>query len=164
MSSDTRYRSRPITKADFDFIVRVVDHWWDGPIAILAHPVFFYELGGHARVVEDSHNDGEVVGFLLGFIARGSERIGGDVPRTEDVGYVHLVGIHPQHRRQGVGRALYGAFIETCRAAGCTQMKAVTLPGNVGSQRFHRAIGWDIVEDVDYAGQGRKRVVMTLGL
>lgn len=161
MPSDTRYRSRPITKADFDFIVRVVDHWWDGPIAILAHPIFFYELGGHARVVEDRESDGEVVGFLLGFIARGTERGGGD---AGDVGYVHLVGIHPQHRRQGVGRALYEDFIETCRRAGCTQMKAVTLPGNIGSQRFHAAIGWKIVEDPNYAGPDRKRVVMTLKL
>jgi GNAT superfamily N-acetyltransferase len=164
MPSDTRYRSRPITKADFDFIVRVVDHWWDGPIAILAHPIFFYELGGHARVVEDGECDGEVVGFLLGFIAKGSERVTPVANDGGDVGYVHLVGIHPQHRRQGVGRALYGDFIETCRRAGCTQMKAVTLPGNVGSQRFHGAIGWTIAEDVHYAGPDRKRVVMTLKL
>jgi GNAT superfamily N-acetyltransferase len=160
MSTNARYRSRPITKADFDFIVRVIDHWWDGPIAILAHPVFFYELGGHARVVEDTEGDGEVVGFLLGFIAPRSERTEG----TGDVGYVHLVGIHPKHRRQGVGRALYHDFIETCRAAGCTQMKAVTQPGNVGSLQFHQAIGWTIVEDPDYAGPSRKRVVMTIDL
>ena len=33
------------------------------------------------------------------------------------VGYVHLVGIHPDYRRRGVGRLLYTQFVEECRQA-----------------------------------------------
>ena len=140
--------TRRITKADFDRIVEVIDHWWGGPISTFAHPIFFYELGDMALVVEEN---GTLIGFLLGFLAR--------VP--EPVGYVHLVGIHPEHRRKGVGRLLYSKFTTAAADAGCTRLKAITTTGNEGSLRFHLAQGWQAQEIDDYAGPGRKRIVFT---
>ncbi len=150
-------RVRAMTKPDFDTVVQVVDHWWSGPIAVLAHPVFFYELGKHARVVEDVSRGGRFVGFLLGFIAPAD----GERPAC---GYVHLVGIDPQYRRQGVARALYTDFTTACVAAGCRLMKAITTVGNEGSLRYHEALRWSWHEDENYAGPGRRRVVLTLQL
>ena len=141
--------TRRITKADFDRIVEVIDHWWGGPISTFAHPIFFYELGDMSLVVE---SEGSLIGFLLGFVAHG------------DTGYVHLVGIHPEHRRKGVGRALYAKFTEASVAAGCTKLKAITTTGNDGSIRFHLAQGWQAQEIDDYAGPGRKRIVFTKDL
>ncbi len=142
--------TRPLTKADYDHIVRVIDQWWEGPTSALAHPIFFYELGRWARVVE---SDGTLVGFLLGFVTEAK------------LGYVHLIGIHPQHRRQGVARLLYASFEQVCREAGCTGLKAITTHGNDGSVRFHQALDWTVTEVADYAGPGRGRVVFekTLG-
>ena len=137
--------TRPLTKADYDQIVRVIDRWWGGPTSALAHPIFFYELGQLARVIEA---DGVLVGFLFGFIC-------------PSVGYVHLVGIHPDYRRRGVGRLLYRAFEEDCRREGCGELKAITTPGNEGSVRFHHAQGWAMAEIEDYAGPGRQRIVFT---
>ena len=84
-----------------------------------------------------------------------------DVGRT---GYVHLVGIHPEYRRRGVGRLLYHKFTGACREAGCDAMKAITTIGNEGSLRFHLAVGWTAAEDDNYAGSARKRVVFTRDL
>jgi GNAT superfamily N-acetyltransferase len=140
--------TRKITKTDFDRIVEVIDHWWGGPISTFAHPIFFYELGDMALVVE---HDGTLIGFLLGFLAH--------VP--EPVGYIHLVGIHPEHRRRGVGRLLYSKFTESARALGCAKLKAITTTGYEGSLRFHLAQGWQSQEIDDYAGPGRKRIVFT---
>src|SRR5204862_5383804 len=56
--------TRPLGKQDYDHIVQIIDRWWGGPTTALAHPIFFYELGAMARVVE---HDGILVGFLLGF-------------------------------------------------------------------------------------------------
>ncbi len=139
-------RSRPLTKRDYDEIVGVIDHWWEGPTTALAHPMFFYELGRLARVVES--DEGKLVGFLLGFVADGSR-----------VGYVHLVGIHPEWRRKGVARLLYRTFEADCRAEGCTGLKAISTLGNEGSVLFHEALGWAVREAGDYAGPGRARVV-----
>ena len=88
--------------------------------ATFAHPIFFYELGDNALIVEE---DGRLIGFLLGFI----------VFKAPKTGYVHLVGIHPDFRRKGVGRLLYETFTERCRGLGCHRMKAITTPGNEGS-------------------------------
>jgi GNAT superfamily N-acetyltransferase len=149
--------ARPITKVDFDRIVQVVDHWWDGPIAVLAHPIFFYEFGKYARVVEDISRDGRLVGFLLGFVLPAD----GETPA---VGYIHLVGIDPSYRRKGVARALYHEFLSTCIEAGCKRIKAITTVGNEGSLRFHEALGFVGHDDPDYAGPGRKRLVLTRDL
>ncbi len=143
-------QTRPLTKADYDQIVRVIDRWWGGPTSALAHPMFFYELGRLARVVE---SDNLLVGFLLGFICPDAE-----------VGYVHLVGIHPDYRRRGVGNLLYKAFEEDCAREGCRRLKAITTQGNEGSVRFHQALGWSMAEVEDYAGPGRLRIVFTKSL
>ena len=143
-------QTRPLTKGDYDRIVTVIDHWWEGPTNALAHPIFFYELGLLARVVEE---DGQLVGFLFGFISPGFAS-----PDTQ-VGYVHLVGIHPDYRRRGVARLLYAAFEDDCRASGCAGIKAITTHGNEGSVRFHAALGWAVNEVDNYAGPGRSRIV-----
>ncbi len=150
---------RPITKGDFDRVVEVIDHWWGGPIGTFAHPIFFYELGGAALVVEEGSL---MIGFLLGFVVAGASAAG-PVRTSGDAhcGYVHLVGIHPDFRRRGVGRLLYDRFTRDCRAAQCAGMKAITTPGNEGSIRFHVALGWDMQEVDDYAGPGRRRIVFT---
>jgi GNAT superfamily N-acetyltransferase len=140
-------QTRPLTKPDYDQIVSVIDRWWGGPTSALAHPMFYYELGRHARVVE---SDGVLVGFLFGFVCAESH-----------VGYVHLVGIHPDYRRRGVGGILYEAFEGHCVGEGCRELKAITTLGNEGSVRFHQAQGWSMAEVEDYAGPGRLRIVFT---
>jgi ribosomal protein S18 acetylase RimI-like enzyme len=142
---------RGITKRDYDYIVSVLDRWWGGPSGERAHPIFFYELGENALIAEE---DGEVVGFLLGFIA----------PSSPPSAYVHLVGINPDHRRRGVGKDLYAHFTRRAQGAGAARIKAITTVGNEGSIRFHQALGFAMREDTDYAGIGRSRVVFTKDL
>jgi GNAT superfamily N-acetyltransferase len=153
---------RRVSKNDFDRIVEVIDHWWGGPIGTFAHPIFFYELGDEALVVELG---GEMIGFLLGFVVprarAATPEDTGLVDPSGPTGYVHLVGIHPDFRRRGVGRLLYDRFTEACRAAECVRMKAITTQGNEGSIRFHVALGWDAQDVEDYAGPGRRRIVFT---
>jgi GNAT superfamily N-acetyltransferase len=139
--------TRPLVKRDYDQIVQVIDRWWGGPTGSLAHPLFFYELGSMAKVVE---HDGLLVGFLFGFIAPGPPR----------VGYVHLVGVHPDYRRRGVARILYQTFEEDCRAQGCVDLKGIMTTGNEGAIAFHKANGWQATHVEDYAGPARPRVVL----
>jgi GNAT superfamily N-acetyltransferase len=150
---------RHITKRDFNRIVEVIDHWWGGPIGTFAHPIFFYELGDQALVIEQGS---EMIGFLLGFIVPRAEHAAtASAADSVKTGYVHLVGIHPDYRRRGVGRQLYDRFVEESRVAGCLRMKAITTPGNEGSIRFHVALGWNMQDVEDYAGPGRRRIVFT---
>ncbi|MDQ3036388.1 MAG: GNAT family N-acetyltransferase [Myxococcota bacterium] len=154
---------RGITKKDFDHVASVLDRWWGGPSREQAHPIFFYELGEHALIADD---DGEVIGFLLGFMTgerTTGERTTGEgvAPAVPRVAYVHLVGIHPEHRRRGVGKRLYEVFTERARQADASRIKAITNVGNDGSIDFHRALGFQVTLDADYAGPSRPRVVFT---
>lgn len=140
---------RGLTKADFDVIVSVSDRWWGGPSSDRTHPVFFYELGERGLVAE---HDGEMIGFLFGFVAPGTTG-------SADTAYVHMVGIHPDHRRQGVAKKLYEAFAQACKQRGCQRIKSITTVGNENSVRFHEALGFSVYEDPNYAGPGRPRLV-----
>ncbi len=143
--------ARALEKPDYDRIVQVIDRWSGGPTSILAHPIFFYELGELGQVVEDH---GEVVGFLFGFAAR----------RQPVEGYVHIVGVHPSMRRAGIGRSLYERFETACREQVCCAVKSMTTPGNSASITFHQALGYDVTQVDDYAGPGRPRVVFRKSL
>ena len=143
--------TRGITKQDFDEIVTVMDHWWGGPSGTAPLTIFFYEFGASALITEEN---GTMVGFLLGFVT----------DRQPRVGYVHLVGIHPQYRRRGVAKALYEEFTRRAQSEGATQIKAITTPGNAGSIEFHRALGFKIEDVHDYAGPDRGRFVFTRDL
>lgn len=138
---------RGITKADFDYIVAVLDNWWGGPSSERASPFFFHELGEWALIAEDG---GRVVGFLLGLVS----------PRTS-TGYVHLVGIDPAFRRKGVGQELYRKFFDSCRHEGLSQIKAIGMVGYEAAAKFHTALGFESQEVPDYAGPGRARVVFS---
>ncbi|MEM7608530.1 MAG: GNAT family N-acetyltransferase [Myxococcota bacterium] len=137
-----------MSKQDFDTITSVLDRWWGGPAGQRADPPFFYELGAGALV---ARQDGQIAGFLLGFVA----------PLDPPIGYIHLVGIHPDQRRRAVGKRLYERFIDNCHAQGITQLKAISPVGDEGALRFHVALGFEAQEVSDYAGPGRARVVYT---
>jgi ribosomal protein S18 acetylase RimI-like enzyme len=142
---------RALAKQDYDQIVQVIDRWSGGPTSTLVHPLFFYEWGRFGLVVE---RESQLVGFLFGFVTNASPA----------VGYIHLLGIHPEFRRRGIGRLLYSKFEEDCRGGGSSMLKAMTTPGNESAMAFHRALGFNVELIEDYAGPGRPRVVFAKDL
>ena len=129
MSPELRFR-RPV-ETDHAVIVGEVDEWWNGrSLHQLLPRLWFQHFTGTSWVVEDA--GGRVVGFLVGFIS----------PDRPAEAYVHMVGISPNHRRSGLGRALYERFFEDVRERGARRVSAVTWPGNRVSVGFHRALGF----------------------
>lgn len=142
---------RAMSQADYGYLASVLDRWWGGPSGQRAEPLFFYELGDLALVAE---RDAEVVGFLFGFQTSVDSKLA----------YVHLVGIHPQHRRGGVGKQLYERFSARCRDQGAERLKAIAAVGDEAAVRFHLALGFAAEEVANYAGPGRARMVFTKSL
>ena len=147
---------------DHAAVVGVIPSWWDLPgtanLGLLLPRLFFQHFADTSTIVEDG--DGALAAFLIGF--RSSSR-----PR---VAYIHFVGVRPDLRACGLARTLYERFFEAMRASGCRRGAAITGPGNVGSQRFHRAMGFDATGDTevdgvlawrDYDGPGEHRVAFT---
>ena len=61
-----------------------------------------------------------MIGFLLGFLVAGPRPRASRGSRGARTGYVHLVGIHPDYRRRGVGRLLYDRFTRSAGARGAS--------------------------------------------
>jgi len=129
MTDELRFR-RPV-ESDHPGIVGEVDEWWAGrSLHQLLPRLWFQHFTGTSWVAEDG--SGRIVGFLVGFIS----------PDRPDEAYIHMVGTSPNHRRSGLGRALYERFFDDVRARGARRVTAVTWPGNRISVGFHRALGF----------------------
>lgn len=123
------------TEDDYTPIVRVIDDWWGGrDLSRLLPRLWLQHFAGTSWIALGP--DGRIAGFLVGFLS----------PDHPDTAYCHMVATNPNLRRKGLGAALYERFSEDARAAGRTQVKAVTWPGNRISLAFHRSIGFEIAK------------------
>jgi ribosomal protein S18 acetylase RimI-like enzyme len=143
----------PVRYGDLAEILRNYSRFWgdrEAPRA-LHHPMFFIEFADTAFAARDS--GGEIIGYLLGFIA------------SQGNGYIHLVAVRDDARGAGVARELYERFFDEVRKRGATAVKAITSPENKASIAFHRRMGFTNLTRVeDYGGSGKPRVVMRRAL
>ena len=111
--------------------------------------LFFIHFEGTSFVAEDP--DGELLGFVCGFLSQ----------TADDEAYIHFIGVTPEDRGDGLGRALYERFFEEARANGRTSVRCVTSPVNQGSLAFHEAMGFQVERVVEeYDGPGEDRVLL----
>ncbi|MEV6944485.1 GNAT family N-acetyltransferase [Streptomyces sp. NPDC051172] len=96
-----------------------------------------------------ARSDDGILGYLIGFVTPGG------------TGYVHLIATRDDVRGSGLGRKLWGAFIEAARRQGAVRLKAITSLGNKGSVAFHRSLGFEVRVEEDYNGPGEDRVVFS---
>jgi pimeloyl-ACP methyl ester carboxylesterase/GNAT superfamily N-acetyltransferase len=138
---------RAPTEADHARVMSVFVEWWGGrDVSDLLPRLFFQHFDDTSFVVE---KDGALVAFLIGFVSQSQPR----------VGYIHFVGVHPAHRRAGLGRALYERFFELARARGAREAHCVTATVNAASLAFHTRLGFTASAPIpDYDGPGDDRV------
>jgi ribosomal protein S18 acetylase RimI-like enzyme len=140
---------------DYETIIALVDRWWGRPIAGALQRVFLDHFFSTSLIAERATGEPRLVGFLIGFPS----------PADDRTAYIHFVGVDPDERGAGLGRALYAAFFDAMRAVGRTEVHAVTSPINVGSIAFHRSLGFSVSDPIaDYDGAGADRVVFSRAL
>ncbi len=106
--------------------------WWGGrDLSSFVLNVFFIHFSNTAYIAE---SDGELVGFLVGFMSQSEE----------ETGYIHFAGVHPRFRGAGIARTLYEKFYAACRQNGRSVVKSCTSPVNKLSIGFHRKMGFEI--------------------
>ena len=91
--------------------------------------LFFVHFHDTSFVAE---KDGLRVGFLIGFLSQ----------TFPDEAYIHFVGVHPDYRKEGVGRLLYERFFEAVLEQGRSIVRCVTAPVNKTSIAFHLKMGF----------------------
>lgn len=146
---------RPLTPADFEAVVEVVDGWWGRPMGPALPRLLFLHFHDTSLIAE---REGRLVGFLIGFRSQAHP----------EQAYIHFVGVEPSQRGTGLGRRLYERFFDLARARGCRVVHSITSPSNRGSVAFHQAMGFRLLPgeaEVDglpvhpnWDGQGAARV------
>jgi GNAT superfamily N-acetyltransferase len=153
---------RHVRPSDCDRVLAVIDEWWGWPATSSRLPhVFFSHLTPTSFVLEA--NDGEIVGFLLGFLSQAHP----------DEACVHMVGVHPAFRRLGFGRRLCERFFTAAQMHGRRWVRSVSTPSS-HSVAFHCAMGFvplrgdAVIDGVpvrrDRAGADGHRVVFRRGV
>jgi GNAT superfamily N-acetyltransferase len=142
---------------DYERALAATESWWDGrPRGARLARVFFLQFAPVSFVLEA---DDELIGLLLGHLSQ----------TRPDEAVVHFIGVHPEHRRLGLGRRLYERFFAAAEMQGRTVARAFTLPTDHVAVAFHLATGFTPVQGGgevggvpvcrDYAGRGGHRVV-----
>lgn len=82
-----------------------------------------------------AHHAGDIVGTVMA---------GHDGHR----GWVYLLAVSPEHRRQGIGKALMSTAEQALLAHGCTKLNLQVRAGNEEVVAFYRALGFELEERV----------------
>ena len=149
---------RTVTPDDYARVINVLDAWWGDRAMTAMLPKLFFVHFRETSFVAELNDD--LIGFLIGFLS----------PAATDEAYIHFVGIHPDHRKCGVARALYEQFFQMATEAGRHWVRCVTSPVNGSSIAFHRAMGFypeqaawadgAVPIQPDYDGPGEDRVLL----
>ena len=136
--------------SDYGRVIGRINVWWDGrDMAPMLPKLFFIHFEGTSFVAEDE--SGDLVGFVCGFLSQ----------TADDEAYIHFVGVDPEERESGLGRALYERFFDEVRANGRSVVRCVTSPVNQRSVAFHESLGFEVDRVVtDYDGPGEDRVLL----
>jgi len=150
---------RSLDESDFIPIISVVDEWWAGrQMTDMLPKLFFTHFKDTSFIIE---TDGKIVAFLIGFVSQS----------YSNEAYIHFVGVHPDYRKQGLGRKLYESFFDKVATKGCSIVRSITSPVNKGSICFHTSMGFQIAEggslvngiliNTNYDGPGKDRVLFS---
>ena len=148
---------RHIEESDYDGIISVLNEWWGGrQMATMLPRMFFKHFSetGFLAEIDDKN-----VGFLIGFFSA----------TFKSEAYIHFAGVHPDHRKMGIGRSLYHRFFDVSRKHGRSIIRCVTSPVNKNSIAFHRSMGFQLEPSTEdsscipihenYDGPGEDRVL-----
>ena len=148
---------RYVESSDYYVLSPLINDWWGGrEMSDLLPKLFFDHFNNTSFITEEN---GEIVGFLIGFMSQSKKK----------EAYIHFVGVHPDHRKNNIGKHLYREFYKAAINNGRSIVKAVTSPVNRTSVAYHTKMGFTIKDgdkvtdgiavSSDYDGPGQDRVL-----
>lgn len=149
------------TEADYDTLITVVDEWWAGrPVRRLVPRLWLRHFAGTSWLAREE--GGRPVGVAIGLASH--DRL--------DTACLYLLGVEPNRRRQGIGRALAARIDADAAAAGADRIETVIPTGEPIALAFLRAAGYAVAAEpglrpihgvpahADYDGPGEDRIVL----
>ena len=146
---------RKMVEADLPKVEEIDDSLFDKERA----PTWPFSFESYWRVYRpDIHFiaelEGEIVGFVVGNIVEEAHHHSvttlthtlEDFNPHQWVGWIDMIGIHPQYQRRGIGRALVEAFYAECKRKNAV-MRGIARESDERLKNFLVAMGfrkWDI--------------------
>ena len=80
--------------------------------------------------------------------------------KDDEIAVLHLYGVHPSFRRQGLSSSLLSFIKDRAKGLGCTAIRLDSMDGNVPARRLYEKNGWRFVrqETVHYDDIGDTKV------
>lgn len=80
--------------------------------------------------------------------------------KDDEIAVLHLYGVHPSFRRQGLSSSLLSFIKDRAKGLGCTAIRLDSMDGNVPACRLYEKNGWRFVsqETVHYDDIGDTKV------
>jgi len=139
MTTDTKFRVRPLEEKDFPEWLRLRKLLWD-EVTDEEHGEEMLDIFEHYEtqlvLVGETENN-HLVGFLEASIRPFVEDC-----VTDHVGYLEGWFVEPEFRQHGVGRELVRAAEKWARGKGCIEMASDSEIGNDLSVKAHSNLGY----------------------
>lgn len=111
---------RTLAEADIPAMVRIERAITQSvELAALERTLQDYLRQGDPDLLLGAEAEGELAGFLIG------ELRPWEFGEEESVAWIKVVGVHPRHQGQGIGRRLGEAFLERLRAKGSARVRTL---------------------------------------
>ncbi|MEP9409566.1 GNAT family N-acetyltransferase [Peribacillus frigoritolerans] len=148
---------RSVKGSDYYAISPLINEWWGGRQMSDMLPKLFFDHFTNTSFIAEK--EGNIVGFLIGILSQSQP----------DEAYIHFVGVHPEYRKNDIGRQLYNQFFDVVNQNGRNVVRCVTSPVNKSSIAYHTKMGFEMEEGdtfidgvsvhSDYDGHNQDRVL-----
>lgn len=139
-----------------------LNDWWGGREVTHLLPRFLFDHFQDTSFVFET--ECEIIGFLIGFYSQ----------TNPEEAYIHLIGIHPEHRKRGIAKKLYETFFNEVAQRDVHRVLSITSPINEQSIHFHKKLEFEIIPGdkiingvtvhTNYDSQGNDRVLFVRNL
>ncbi|MDM5312377.1 GNAT family N-acetyltransferase [Peribacillus frigoritolerans] len=148
---------RSVKGSDYYAISPLINEWWGGRQMSDMLPKLFFDHFTNTSFIAEK--EGNIVGFLIGILSQSQP---GEA-------YIHFIGVHPEYRKNDIGRQLYNQFFDVVHQNGRNVVRCVTSPVNKSSIAYHTKMGFEMEEGdtfidgvsvhSDYDGLNQDRVL-----
>lgn len=136
MTEPTDIQIRPLDELDIDGVITIDEKvggkyrpdYWERRIA--------YTLRRDPESAMAAMADGSLVGFMLGQVRSGEFGL------DEPTGWIEVMGVDPDFRGRGIGRALAGAVLDHFRQAGAKSVHTLVDEGRSELSGFFTSLGF----------------------
>ena len=129
---------RKATEKDAPTLAEMAAQLWEGHDIAALEEEFAEALTDSRTAFFICYPAGEAVGFAQ--CALRTDYVEGT--ESSPVGYLEGIFVKPAHRKKGYARQLVGACELWAKALGCSEFASDCELGNIGSLKFHLAMGF----------------------